>query len=1645
MSQLRFFLRAISIVSVFAFLAISPAAAQVDPDPQLGIRPYESLHAGDIDVVSLTNGTATVQIPLISYPQLGGKLKLDFALTFINQGGYSRQQCTGPLPQQCTTIWVPRPNGFRIADLGNELVVSGVYIPTVGAPAYTTLSVAEGNGSTHFMGKVGSTWESIDATAFRLDPSTNIITDADGVRTTAVPCIVTQTACRADISSEATSRQDTNGNRITFSSTGGWTDTIGRNIAIPVTTTNATGCTGPLPVHSITAWNPPGLAGGVYALKFCYAEVPAILGSGPTAINLVNTELQSVVLPNNTTWTFQYDTSGNLNQITFPTGGSLSYTWASGSCVSSNMNFVPAVLTRTMNANDGSPAATWTYNETCPTSTTVTTTVTDPAGNASVHTGTSLSGSGRSGSYYETLVKYYQGSSAGTLLKTIQTDYSSLTLPTSGTSIDNLSGASANVMPIRTTTTWPNAKVSKVENDPDGASFTFTEANPGITASFAGIYGKSIAKREFDFGTNGPGSLLRRTAITYLGLANASYRNSNILNPVSSVLIYDSTANQCKGVATYCSSTTYGYDENNGSPLGTFANQTSVTRGLSGGTALKTQTIYNAEGMPTKTIDPAGNSTTLTYDVTGLFLSQIQYPDVAGVHHIESFSYDKDTGVLDSRRDQNSNQTSYQYDSMLRVTTATFPDSGQTTSCYTDTGGLTCTKAGPPYQVIATRLATPSPTMTITTSFDGLGRVKQTSTSDTDCASGDKVDTTYNTRGLLNSVSNPYCTAGEPTSGLTTYTYDGLSRVTQVSNPDNSTVSTNYTGRATQVQDEGNGMQRVTRTSQIDGMGRLVSVCEVAPGPFVGAGGASSPSLIGSGGTPGACTNLDITGTGFLTTFQYDALDNLLGVSQSGVTPPRAFTYDSLSRLLTASNPESGVTTYKYDSDTTCTSAPTFTGDLVSKADARGVRTCFQYDALHRLTEKSYTVTGTVAPTLPALFGYDQSLITMGSQQFTIANSIGRPSWSCSLTSAGFCNGDMTANSYDAMGRVAKMWQENPVNSNNIFIAYTYDLLGNEIDRNLNNNDYTSTYNSAGRLVTFNATNFTNATNPPNLLAGAHYDAAGHITSATLANGLTESWKYDKRERMQAGAVGTNCTNGSGTCSGSTAYGFSLTFAPNGNVLTSNDTVNGNWTYGYDAFNRLTCSNLTSNGTCASPTSGKPTFSYVYDRSGNRWQQNGPATFMANFTGGTPTSPANNNRMDGYSYDAAGDLLNDQASPAHSFSYDAEYRLASVNGGATTYAYNPKGQRVAKTVSGVTTDFIYDLGGHPIITTPDNPTFIEMYVAGMHLGTYTVNAAQTASVLYYDHADWLGTERARTNLSGVACEKTTSYAFGDGQAVSNTCGQPVSPRRFTGKERDTETNLDNFQARYFASSMGRFVSTDLFTVTQGRVVDPQQLNLYAYVRNNPLKHIDPTGMLIDDAGCQQDFSHCGKNWQKVQDVINQKDKNGNYLHPELHKEFVALQNDSRTFVIENAKLGQGVAGEFTITNFTSDGKDFTRATVQLDFNKIKAISNVSGADFVPGFNKYQGLLNSPIYRMAETFGHEAGHGLFSIQNPGQAADIQTILNQRDAAIDASRYPYPPDVMQKIQQANEAMIPTETFAQQQEKIINGELRADKKKQ
>jgi RHS repeat-associated protein len=86
---------------------------------------------------------------------------------------------------------------------------------------------------------------------------------------------------------------------------------------------------------------------------------------------------------------------------------------------------------------------------------------------------------------------------------------------------------------------------------------------------------------------------------------------------------------------------------------------------------------------------------------------------------------------------------------------------------------------------------------------------------------------------------------------------------------------------------------------------------------------------------------------------------------------------------------------------------------------------------------------------------------------------------------------------------------------------------------------------------------------------------------------------------------------------------------------------------------------------------------------------------------------------------------------------------------------------------------------------------------------------------------------------------------------------------FTGKERDAESGNDYFEARYYESSMGRFLSPDPVIITPDRMRDPQQFNLYAYVRNSPLRLVDPTGEILECTGNAIEQASCFSQLQEV--------------------------------------------------------------------------------------------------------------------------------------------------------------------------------------
>jgi RHS repeat-associated protein len=110
----------------------------------------------------------------------------------------------------------------------------------------------------------------------------------------------------------------------------------------------------------------------------------------------------------------------------------------------------------------------------------------------------------------------------------------------------------------------------------------------------------------------------------------------------------------------------------------------------------------------------------------------------------------------------------------------------------------------------------------------------------------------------------------------------------------------------------------------------------------------------------------------------------------------------------------------------------------------------------------------------------------------------------------------------------------------------------------------------------------------------------------------------------------------------------------------------------------------------------------------------------------------------------------------------------------------------------------------------------------------------------------LGTSREIVQSGQTTpCYDADFYPFGGEIAYVDNCPPNY---KFTGKERDTETGLDDLGARYYSSALGRLASTDPIVVTQQRLTDPQELNLYAYARNTPTRFVDPTGEILTVSG-----------------------------------------------------------------------------------------------------------------------------------------------------------------------------------------------------
>jgi RHS repeat-associated protein len=260
-----------------------------------------------------------------------------------------------------------------------------------------------------------------------------------------------------------------------------------------------------------------------------------------------------------------------------------------------------------------------------------------------------------------------------------------------------------------------------------------------------------------------------------------------------------------------------------------------------------------------------------------------------------------------------------------------------------------------------------------------------------------------------------------------------------------------------------------------------------------------------------------------------------------------------------------------------------------------------------------------------------------------------------------------------------------------------------------------------------------------------------------------------------------------------------------------------------------------ANGAAATLLQNGLNQTYSYDSFGNI-QQNG----------GFNDSYTAQNQMFGYAHDAAGNLLSNYLT---TMTWDAESKLTSTGG--ATYIYDPEGNRVEKQGVGVTDTIFF--GGRPIARySGDSWTDLIYGPNGMFAEVAGTETAQSN----YRLLDHLGNQVGTVGSTILLTNPLDYTPFG--QTFS---GSTNDPYMFTGKERDQESGLDYFGARYYGSNMGRFMSPDWAdkpeAVPYSSLGDPQSLNLYSYVLNNPMRSIDADGHDLDcsgstggGAGCQ---------------------------------------------------------------------------------------------------------------------------------------------------------------------------------------------------
>ncbi|HEY0426708.1 MAG TPA: RHS repeat-associated core domain-containing protein [Pyrinomonadaceae bacterium] len=738
------------------------------------------------------------------------------------------------------------------------------------------------------------------------------------------------------------------------------------------------------------------------------------------------------------------------------------------------------------------------------------------------------------------------------------------------------------------------------------------------------------------------------------------------------------------------------------------------------------------------------------------------------------------------------------------------------------------------------------------TFFDSLGRTVKTQAED---SGGDvTVETQYDFLGRVRMTTNPY-RQGEANIYWNLIEYDELGRVRQSREP---IVNQNPSEPSGSVL----GVTSYSISNVPNYVGRVVTSTD--------ASGRKSRSITNA---LGQVTRIDeATGTGGTidedlgtlanplqpTFYTYSPQGQMVKVQQGktgdATIQNRYFLYDSLGRLIRVRQPEQQINqslsfadSVTGNSDWTAAFTYDVSGNLLTTVDAKGTVITNAYDKAGRVETRTYSGEPGGQTTPNVSFYYDGKGL---SQPQTPNYAKGK------LTKVTSTVSETVYAQFDNLGRLLESRQ---ITDGKTYTSkYQYNFSGALAQQ---------TYPS-GRVVKNDFESDGNLSRiygqaNPNAAERTYansfsYTADGKIQRLKLGSGRWESAKFNPRLQVTELSLGTSDGNGS-LWKLNYEYGElnadgSISQTKNtGNIAKQTVSFSGLanpfvQTFRYDSIYRLTEAREVT-GTGANPaTNWLQTFGY--DRFGNRTSFSQTGNGIAALQ---PAVDAATNRFSagqGYTYDFNGNLIQD--AEGRQFTFNGENKqIKVVQAGQIKgeYFYDGEGKRVKKISNLETTIFVYD-------------------GIGKLVAEYSTAAPSPNPTTNYTATDQLGSPRVITDANGKVISRRDFMPFGEELYADNqtrttankysTSNQDAVRQRFTGYQKDTETQLDFAEARYYNNQHGRFTAVDPL-LASGKSANPQTFNRYVYVTNNPLILTDPSGLCggtihgIKERQCPADY------------------------------------------------------------------------------------------------------------------------------------------------------------------------------------------------